>query len=753
MIKHWSATSLLALVLLCCFTGTKVEARKKSSGRHRDLPDPPYDHPYDPQHPPDQEQKNPSNPEPPYPPDQVFPPYVTVPPPNSQNPNVPLPWPFPPSSPSQKSQPPKKTLFGDDQNPLVAGAFLRVLQSDQPNPKFTQNPPRRYFSSSHHNVDSTSDHEVHYPMNYHSVFYPPPGSNPPNSKPIRIHQREPYTYYDDLHMLLRAPHAGQDHQLLSDSSSPTKPVNQPPSFPGIPVPPVYHLARHPSHHKKDEDQSTRNPSLSRPPVVSVHHQTNNPPFNQLPPPPKYPPKHPPKDHTNDGNPAGSIHKQRIPLLSLNNWFIDPTRKHVDQEHQHPIHQQQSVPGDSASPRLNMGLYYFNTKGKSVEPRGFADNQYSQIHQEQHPEKKTSVPYKPSVKQPNLQTCDVPDFQRIPCGSSDISASACEAISCCYRSHQCYFGKSVTVQCTRDAQFIVVVARDATLPNIDIETISLLADGPGCTQVDSNSAFSIFQFPVTACGSVVMEDGDKIIYENRMTSSYEVAVGPLGVITRDSSYDLLFQCRYSVTSVETVVTEIIPLQDPPLSVAALGPIHVQLRLGNGQCHTKGCNEVQVAYSSYYSDGDYPVSKILRDNVFVEVRLTDRTDPNLALTLSRCWTTTSASPHSVPQWDILINGCPNIDDRYISHLVPVVGVDFPSHYRRFIFKMLTFVDPNSLIPQSEHVYIHCSTSVCNAASGHSCEPVCYRKKRDVMSTEQTKVPSRIVVSAGPLVMNIP
>ncbi|XP_061677543.1 zona pellucida sperm-binding protein 4-like [Syngnathoides biaculeatus] len=240
----------------------------------------------------------------------------------------------------------------------------------------------------------------------------------------------------------------------------------------------------------------------------------------------------------------------------------------------------------------------------------------------------------------------------------------------------------------------------------------------------------------------------------MTSSYEVAVGPLGVITRDSSYDLLFQCRYTATSVETLIAETLSLQSPPLSVAGLGPINVQLRLGNGQCHSKGCHEAEVAYNSFYTEADYPVRKVLRDNVYVAVQLMDRTDPNLILALGRCWTTTSANPHSLPQWDILINGCPNIDDRYAATLVPVgpgSGVDFPSHHKRFIFKMFTFVDSSSLQPQSEHVYIHCSTAVCNAASGNSCEPMCYRRKRDVTSVTQTKEESRIVVSAGPLVMH--
>lgn len=66
---------------------------------------------------------------------------------------------------------------------------------------------------------------------------------------------------------------------------------------------------------------------------------------------------------------------------------------------------------------------------------------------------------------------------------------------------------VTVQCTRDGQFVVVVARDATLPHIDVDSISLLeTNGPSCTPVDFTSAFAIFQFPVTACGTTIKEVG-------------------------------------------------------------------------------------------------------------------------------------------------------------------------------------------------------------------------------------------------------
>nr|AAS55643.1 zona pellucida protein [Liparis atlanticus] len=358
--------------------------------------------------------------------------------------------------------------------------------------------------------------------------------------------------------------------------------------------------------------------------------------------------------------------------------------------------------------------------------------------------------------PRVVTCQ--KNTRVTCGLPDISTKHCEEINCCSDGQHCFYGKAVTVQCTKDGQFIVVVARDATLPNIDLESISLLRSGPGCTHVDSNSGFAIYNFGVTACGTVVSEEPGVIIYENRMISSYEVDTGPVGVISRDSQYELLFQCRYIGTTVQTVVVEVSPLLDPPISVAAVGPIRVELRLGNGQCISKGCVEEDVAYASYYTGADYPVSKVLRDPVYVEVRLLEKTDTNLVLTLGRCWATTSPNPHTLPQWDILTDGCPNRNDKYLSSLIPIgpsSGLFYPSHYRRFLFKMFTFVGQTSSKsiksqPLREQVYIHCSTAVCTPVKGYSCEPVCYRKKRDVMDVDQTSSQPKVVASVGPVDM---
>ncbi|XP_039550230.1 zona pellucida sperm-binding protein 4-like isoform X2 [Pimephales promelas] len=355
------------------------------------------------------------------------------------------------------------------------------------------------------------------------------------------------------------------------------------------------------------------------------------------------------------------------------------------------------------------------------------------------------PKYPVVKAEPLDKCTVADYEQIQCGPPGISGAECAAINCCFNGQQCYYGKAVTVQCIRDGQFVVVVARDVTLPRLSLDSVRLLGgNDPACSPVGSTPFFAIYQFPVTACGTSMMEDSGYVVYENRMTSSYEVGVGPLGSITRDSHFELLFQCRYSGTSVEALVVEVNTVPPPP-PVAAPGPLRVELRLANGQCVTKGCAEGDEAYTSYYSDADYPVTKVLREPVYVEVHILERNDPNIVLMLGRCWATSTPSPLSLPQWDLLVDGCPYQDDRYLTTLVPVAGssgLQFPTHYKRFVVKMFTFVDPASLAPLQETIFIHCSTAVCHPSSG-SCEQSCTRKRRDVhvktISSGQTVVSS--------------
>ncbi|KAL7890718.1 hypothetical protein AOLI_G00001940 [Acnodon oligacanthus] len=391
---------------------------------------------------------------------------------------------------------------------------------------------------------------------------------------------------------------------------------------------------------------------------------------------------------------------------------------------------------------------------SLQPSSNALQQGRVLPQQPSKDVRPLAPQPVPAVSDSLQRCEVGDSTRVGCGEPGITPVACEALNCCYDTRQyirapdgplCYYGKGVTVQCTKDGQFVVVVARDATVPRISLESIMLEAAGEPCSAVDNNSEFAIYQFPFTSCGTRMMVEGDYIIYENRMVSTYEVGVGPRGAITRDSSYELTFQCLYLATAVVPLAVEVNTVPPPP-PVFEQGPLQVELRLANGVCASKGCSEVEM-YSSYYTAADYPVTKILRDPVYVEVRILGRTDPNLALVLNHCWATPSPHPSSLPQWDLLLNGCPDLNDRYLTTVLPVSqasGLQYPTHYKRFVVKMFAFVDETSLFPLQEQIFIHCTTAVCQLSDTETCEPRCGRTRRAVPSTQDLE--SRVLVSSG-------
>ncbi|KAK9539237.1 hypothetical protein VZT92_004355 [Zoarces viviparus] len=353
----------------------------------------------------------------------------------------------------------------------------------------------------------------------------------------------------------------------------------------------------------------------------------------------------------------------------------------------------------------------------------------------------------------LEKCQVEQGDKIQCGTPDTTAELCENLNCCFDGSHCYYGNAVTVQCTRDGQFVVVVGRDATVPKIDVESVSLLEmNDPPCTPVDFTSAFAIFQFPVTGCGTTFKDEESYVVYENHMSSSYEVGVGPRGSITRDSHFELLFQCRYSEAGVEALVMDVTGVP-PPVPVAAAGLLRVQLRLGNGKCPTKGCVEENSAYSSFYSEADYPITKVLREPVYVEVNILERSDPNIILNLEHCWATSSPNPESMPQWDLLIDGCPNQDDRYLTTMVPVdgsSGLTYPTHHKRFVVKMFTFVDQSDFSPQRDTVFIHCSVEVCYPSSTYACEQSCNRQRRAVAAGRKVPSNRKALVSSGEVIL---
>ncbi|NXY22099.1 ZP4 protein, partial [Atrichornis clamosus] len=355
---------------------------------------------------------------------------------------------------------------------------------------------------------------------------------------------------------------------------------------------------------------------------------------------------------------------------------------------------------------------------------------------------------PALDAPSSSVCSaVPSQDRLPCASLPISQGDCKAQGCCYdprdRIKPCYFGNTVTAHCTPDGQFSVAVSRDVTLPPVALDSVQLAkGHSTGCLPVVKNNAFVVYQFPLSACGTTFQVTGDQAIYENELVATRDVKTGSLGSITRDSIFRLHIRCSYSISG-SSIPLSVQVFTLPPLpAVTQPGPLSLELRVAS-----------DGSYTSYYTDSDYPVVKTLRDPVYVEVKILQRTDPDLILVLHHCWATPSINPQQQLQWPVLVDGCPYAGDNYRTQLVPLgfaSGLLFPSHYQRFTLYTFTFADSTSQEKLSGLVYLHCSTSVCHRSVQESCTTTCPARARGKRSAERPfQEGASHVSSKGPVI----
>ncbi|XP_042194490.1 zona pellucida sperm-binding protein 4 [Callorhinchus milii] len=283
------------------------------------------------------------------------------------------------------------------------------------------------------------------------------------------------------------------------------------------------------------------------------------------------------------------------------------------------------------------------------------------------------------------TCDVDAQHRIACGNPAISEVACHLKGCCFDAPSagtpCFYGRTERVECTRDL-FSIVIPKDVTVPPLNLSSVSL-ANGRAseCSPKVRTAAFIVFRFPVSACGTTQVFDGQTITYETDVIAEREILDGPSGVITRDSTYRLHVECRFAGDA-ELPFQVLVNTPAPPSLVVKAGVLNMEMRIAKEQL-----------YSTWYAKADYPVLKFLRQPVFVEVRVLNRTDAHINLMLYDCWATPSPDSDHRTQWRILVNGCPYYGDNYLTRLHRVnrsSEVPFPTHRKRFELKTFGFWD---------------------------------------------------------------
>ncbi|KAK1328043.1 hypothetical protein QTO34_012465 [Cnephaeus nilssonii] len=233
-------------------------------------------------------------------------------------------------------------------------------------------------------------------------------------------------------------------------------------------------------------------------------------------------------------------------------------------------------------------------------------------------------------------------------------------------------------------------------------------------------------------------GDQAVYENELVAAQDVRTWSRGSITRDSTFRLRVSCTYPVSSSALPVNVQVFLLPPPLPKTQPGALTLELQIAKDE-----------NYSSYYGAGDYPVAKLLRDPIYVEVALRHRTDPALGLLLRQCWATPGPDPGQQPQWALLV---PLRGDNYQTQLIPVPeneSLRFPSHAQRFSIFTFSFVDAGAGRALGGPVFLHCSVSVCQPAGSLSCVPVpVARRRRSAEAHDPNSTAS--ISSQGPMIL---
>ncbi|XP_056150119.1 uncharacterized protein LOC130124795 [Lampris incognitus] len=255
----------------------------------------------------------------------------------------------------------------------------------------------------------------------------------------------------------------------------------------------------------------------------------------------------------------------------------------------------------------------------------------------------------------------------------------------------------TTKCFTNGTVSVLALKVESVPNLTPSWLTLT--DKACKPYFSDDRFAYFSFTVDSCGTTRTFLDNYMVYENVITMDQH---SKAYASPADPSYRHTVSCYYLINETESLAFHYKPRDKMPTAEAGSGQLMVQMRLAQ-----------DAEYKRFYQVTDYPIVKYLREPLFFEVELMQSTDNQLELILDNCWATLNEDRTSLPSWDLIVDGCENLDDNYMTVFHPVVTeARVPAHIKRFSMKTFTFTNDAEVL--KNQIFVHCDAVICEAKS---------------------------------------
>eukprot|EP00066_Takifugu_rubripes_P018824 XP_011608090.1 PREDICTED: uncharacterized protein LOC101073303 [Takifugu rubripes] len=238
---------------------------------------------------------------------------------------------------------------------------------------------------------------------------------------------------------------------------------------------------------------------------------------------------------------------------------------------------------------------------------------------------------------------------------------------------------------------------------------------------SNATHLVAVMALNACGTMVEEDEDHVIFMNDITSA-----DPSLIISRQHDVDIAFSCAFPK---QTNLTLGFRHKNPyAFSERGFGAFTFQFEFYESHRFRQSMNSSR-----------YPVDVYLKQMMFMQIESTSSI-PNTELFVESCKATPYDNPNSRIAYTIIENGC--VKDNTVQI--------YQSSRSQFRFGMEAF----EFIGAYQEVYITCSVILCMAnTTGTRCSQGCISKGNSRGRREAVDQTSRHSISQGPLNLVVP